>query len=763
MCKQENDQLIVDHVGDKRLFEEYPLWGNELGSNFVYRDDVGMFFPKEYYESEIIQLFNYHCGICNSYQGLNTENQVAMEDKRTSNNQRNDKNTSSLPLAGLQEHLRRKHQRTLCELCVENKRDFVALLPRFNPNQLKNHMAKGDSLETGFRGHPMCEFCKPKRFYDITHLHIHLQKDHYKCFVCEKQGLFDQYYRDYDALEKHFDRKHFLCQDPQCRAAHFVVFENEIDLRAHEIDVHGRSSTGSTKIKLEFRVRREGYSGAGYENQTVPTDDDFQFGVDGEAFVPEGLPQSSQGINEETSHPLHYQRTSELRAQAATIRAALQINSEDEAFPSLGSSNTSDSIRMGWADPQLRERLTRSGITADSPEQFPALPSAPKVSKKVQISKLRPNNSISSRPNSVSMTASNGNNSGNWASQAARTPAQGTQRTMNSTRPTSANTGIDMKSQNFPSLAAPRQVRSSYPTQSVNYGSQQVKNFTSDTLDFPSLSAKTPAPVRPTTNSQSAAKKQIVKNQQIPTQNDFPSLPTNNGKAKKAYPVNRMAKTFNNGNSLPELNNHNFPLAASIGKAAPRIVEDHKLPTENNLVSFPALAISVNTQIGAVTIQDMKDSLGPIKYKKLKQLTKDFAEEKINPFNYIDDSAILFDNGYADNDFWTFIPSLLRSCPNELRATEALSYIETWKTSIQASETSQAGKKGHGSSSSISSESNSASASGVWSQGFPKSNSQQSNNIQSQQSARNADGVNQNTKKKNKKQVQDLRALAYGR
>jgi hypothetical protein len=240
------------------------------------------------------------------------------------------------PVRGLQDHLKYKHRLTLCDLCIENKRDFVALLPRFTPDQLRSHMAKGDSMETGFRGASRVRVCRPKRFYDLTHLHMHLQKDHYKCHVCDKQGLADQYFRDYQALEKHFDRQHFLCQDPQCTAARFLVFENEIDLRAHELAVHGGTSTGSTKIQLEFRVRREGYSGAGYDTQTVPSEDDFQYGVDGEAFVPEGLPAREQGPNEATSHPLHFQRTNELRAQAAGIRPAQQLGSSSRGLSVTG-------------------------------------------------------------------------------------------------------------------------------------------------------------------------------------------------------------------------------------------------------------------------------------------------------------------------------------------------------------------------------------------------------------------------------------------
>ena len=63
VCKTTNETLIVDkdnfsvdetdaddgtRVHHKR-FNQYELWGNDLGGGFVYRDDVGMHFPNEIY------------------------------------------------------------------------------------------------------------------------------------------------------------------------------------------------------------------------------------------------------------------------------------------------------------------------------------------------------------------------------------------------------------------------------------------------------------------------------------------------------------------------------------------------------------------------------------------------------------------------------------------------------------------------------------------------------------------------------------------
>lgn len=61
ICKTTHEQLVVDFDSEKS-FADYPIWGNELGGNCIYHASVGMFFPKEYYETTVLPLFGYHCG-----------------------------------------------------------------------------------------------------------------------------------------------------------------------------------------------------------------------------------------------------------------------------------------------------------------------------------------------------------------------------------------------------------------------------------------------------------------------------------------------------------------------------------------------------------------------------------------------------------------------------------------------------------------------------------------------------------------------------
>jgi hypothetical protein len=77
-----------------------------------------------------------------------------------------------------------------------------------------------------------------------------------------------------------------------------------------------------------------------------------------------------------------------------------------------------------------------------------------------------------------------------------------------------------------------------------------------------------------------------------------------------------------------------------------------------------------------VTVEDMKASLGTVKYKQLKNFTKEFAAGELAPDTYVDHAASLFDQGSADPDFWLFLPSLLASCPNQSSADQAVRYME---------------------------------------------------------------------------------------
>ncbi|KAI0842715.1 hypothetical protein F5Y06DRAFT_255842 [Hypoxylon sp. FL0890] len=146
----------------------------------------------------------------------------------------------------LHRHVRSVHHKKMCDLCTRNKKVFTHEHELFTDKELETHMRRGDDHpgavdQTGFKGHPLCAFCG-QRFYDDDKLYEHCRSKHERCFLCDRQDPRQpHYYRDYNALEEHFKKDHFLCLDRECLEKKFVVFESEMDLKAHQLSEHGNS------------------------------------------------------------------------------------------------------------------------------------------------------------------------------------------------------------------------------------------------------------------------------------------------------------------------------------------------------------------------------------------------------------------------------------------------------------------------------------------------------------------------------------------
>ena len=677
ICKTENDSIIVD-TDPTKSNRDYPRWGDDIGGEFVHRKDVGMFFQTDYYEEEILPLFACACNVCDFPNGENSagdggggnhNNEDMQQQQQQQQQQKSKKNQKQTPIKALDDHLRVKHRLALCKLCVDHKRDFVARLPRFNPRQLQNHLKHGDGPESGFFGHPVCQFCAPKRFYDLAYLHQHLHKEHYKCHVCEKQGLDNQFFKNYKSLERHFDQQHFLCHDVQCLGARFVVFENELDLRAHEMQVHGGTSTGSTKINLEFKTRRRGYDGSGLEerNQEAPSESDFNYGLDGQAFVPQALPSTGSnneqaGIANSQLHPDHIRRTQQLRAHAAGVRQQQALESQGEAFPTLqaGAGGPSSAPLVGWASGETRTRLATHNRQAGkvTEEDFPTLPTSSAPTNKKR-SNIRGNIGATRRQFAAMSTAPSPSHPSFSNAAATRTaqPARTSYGTPSAARV--GNRQSDLEPGNFPSLG-PASSSSSRPqyTAATALGKKNMKiqqgggwNSTASApvlnsaSDFPSMPGSIAPVVRPTKQNQKPA---VQKPPSMSNAELFPSLSS----APAASNPNTVRNQVmgNRNNNHPQANSNML---------------------QGNLASTSASA--------KASIEEMKGSLGPKRFKELKKLTKTFSENQLSSEGYVDQCAALFDKGYADPDFWSFLPSLLESTPNQEASERALIYMTSIK------------------------------------------------------------------------------------
>lgn len=114
----------------------------------------------------------------------------------------------------------------------------------FTNAELRKHEKYGDDNpgaidQSGFRGHPDCGFCR-ERFYGDDELYAHCRDKHERCHICDRRvsNRQHQYYINYDALEDHFQKEHFLCLDKECLEKKFIVFETQMDLKAHQLEAH---------------------------------------------------------------------------------------------------------------------------------------------------------------------------------------------------------------------------------------------------------------------------------------------------------------------------------------------------------------------------------------------------------------------------------------------------------------------------------------------------------------------------------------------
>ncbi|KJZ80089.1 hypothetical protein HIM_00803 [Hirsutella minnesotensis 3608] len=177
----------------------------------------------------------------------------------------------------LHRHVKTTHSKRMCDLCTRNKKVFTHEHELFSDRELERHMRHGDDKpgaadQTGFKGHPLCEFCG-ERFYDDDKLYEHCRMKHERCFICDRRdSRTPHYYRDYNALEQHFKKDHFLCANSECLEKKFVVFESNMDLQAHQLSEHAGKAVGrdarlvdisSFDIRQSYQPERRGGGGGG--------------------------------------------------------------------------------------------------------------------------------------------------------------------------------------------------------------------------------------------------------------------------------------------------------------------------------------------------------------------------------------------------------------------------------------------------------------------------------------------------------------------
>ncbi|KAG8732930.1 hypothetical protein FRC11_010023 [Ceratobasidium sp. 423] len=174
-------------------------------------------------------------------------------------------------------HAKEKHDSVLCDLCIRHKKIFAHEHTLYSPVTFSLHMpsvytrrfSAQEKVQAALPDivHPMCQFCR-ECFFGDDELFKHLRENHEECFVCKRDGVRDQYFRNYEQLEQHFKEQHYPCTHPTCLEQKFVVFATQLDLQGHQVDAHGgqmssRGRRDARRIDVTFGSEARGGRGRG--------------------------------------------------------------------------------------------------------------------------------------------------------------------------------------------------------------------------------------------------------------------------------------------------------------------------------------------------------------------------------------------------------------------------------------------------------------------------------------------------------------------
>lgn len=236
----------------------------------------------------------------------------------------------------------------LSDLCTRNKKVFTHEHELFTFTELRRHQKSGDDNpgavdQSGFKGHPQCGFCRI-RFYGDDELYTHCREKHERCHLCDRrsEGARPQYFLDYDDLENHFRKDHFLCPDRECLDKKFIVFDAEMDLKAHQLETHpnGLSKDALRDARrvdmsgFQLRSHEQGQAGAG-DGRRGRGGRDGRGGRGGRGRDPNSEPLPTSSAQPMTRAELAYQRQMALQSAPSASRATSSLSAgptPQEAF-----------------------------------------------------------------------------------------------------------------------------------------------------------------------------------------------------------------------------------------------------------------------------------------------------------------------------------------------------------------------------------------------------------------------------------------------
>ncbi|OMP84916.1 LIM domain and RING finger protein [Diplodia seriata] len=351
-CRTQSDFVIFTDDPEKR-YEEFS--SSEIAST---DSNLGIKYEKAEICDDTILLLRYNCpdGSCDA---------------------------ACLGWPDLHRHVKSVHHQVMCDLCTRNKKVFTHEHQLFTNQELRKHERFGDDNpgaedQSGFKGHPECGFCM-RRFYGDDELYVHCREKHERCHICDRRngGRQPQYYVNYEALEVHFKKDHFTCPDQECLEKKFVVFESEMDLKAHQLEAHpnglskdarrdarrvdmaGFNLRGSQEPERERRQGRGRGRGRDPNSEPLPASSAQPLRRDEIAYQRQLAIQSAQSVTSRTfggqltSNPTeaYAARPPPAAQEPRTVTAARPADD----YPSLSSLSVSDTANQARAASPARD------------------------------------------------------------------------------------------------------------------------------------------------------------------------------------------------------------------------------------------------------------------------------------------------------------------------------------------------------------------------------------------------------------------------
>ena len=124
------------------------------------------------------------------------------------------------------EHISLFHALKLCDQCIQNNKLFPSEQVLYSEEDFGIHK---------INQHVQCELCFSFH-YDQRELLVHIKSQHFFCELCpvEKRTAF----LNYQELEGHYKKAHYLCEVQMCRDMQNIVFMVYDDLKDHYRSEH---------------------------------------------------------------------------------------------------------------------------------------------------------------------------------------------------------------------------------------------------------------------------------------------------------------------------------------------------------------------------------------------------------------------------------------------------------------------------------------------------------------------------------------------